>query len=235
MEIITAQQAAEAAKGLTFEAVWAALMENRQQINESRKQMDESRKRMDEQMDESRKQMDESRKRMDERMDESRKRMDESQQRTEKSLDRLSKEIGSLGNTLGRVSEGLFSADLHKKFNELGFPFTKQGPHVKFYDNGKVLAEADFFLENGEYAMAVEVKTELKIDDVNDHMQRIAVIRGYFDERCDKRILIGAVAGVTFHDNVQKYAWKQGLYVITQSGDSITIADTPKGFKPREW
>ena len=35
MEMMTAEQAAEAAKGLTFEKVWAALMESRQQMKES--------------------------------------------------------------------------------------------------------------------------------------------------------------------------------------------------------
>ena len=45
METTTAEQAAEAAKGLTFEVVWAALMENRQQMQEMQK---ESQKRSDE-------------------------------------------------------------------------------------------------------------------------------------------------------------------------------------------
>ena len=45
MEIITAEQAAEAAKGLTFEKGWAALMESRQRLEESR---EESEKRFQE-------------------------------------------------------------------------------------------------------------------------------------------------------------------------------------------
>jgi len=214
MEIITAEQAAEAAKGLTFEKVWAALME-------SRIRMEESQKETQKQIDESQKRLEESQK--------------ESQEKTDKILAELSKNIGGIGNTLGRMSEGLFSVELHKKFNEIGYPFTKQGPHVKFHENGKVIAEADYFLENGEYAMVVEVKTEVKIDDVDDHMQRIAAIRSYFEAHGDSRRLVGAVAGVMLHENVMNYAQKQGLYAITQSGDSITIADLPKDFKPREW
>ena len=210
MEIISAEQAAEAAKGLTFEIVWAALMESRILMHESNK---ETRK----------------------MIEESHNRMAESIRESQKLVDELSKNVGGVNNSLGRFTESLFSVGLDEKFNKLGYPFTKQGAHVKFKDNGKLLAEADYFLEDGEYAMAVEVKTELKEADVDDHMDRLAVIRGYFDARGDKRILVGAVAGSIVNENVLKYAQKQGLYVITQAGDSAVIADLPKGFKAKEW
>ena len=217
MDIITAEQAAEAAKGLTFEKVWAVLMEDRLRMQESQKQMQESQKQMQESYDKTQKQM------------------QESYDKTQRQIDELSKNIGGVGNTLGRLSESMFAVELYKKFNEIGYPFTKQGPHVKFHENGRVVAEADYLLENGDYVMVVEVKTESKIEDVNDHMQRISAIRSYFDAHGDSRTLVGAVACVMLPENVKNYAQKQGLYVITQSGDSITIADYPKGFKAREW
>ena len=186
MEMITAEQAAEAAKGLTFEKVWAALMESRQRVEEfqieSQKRIDkfhiESEKRIEESRIESQKQMRESRvesqKQMREIYEQTQKEINDSRQRTDKTLAELSKNIGGLGNSLGRLTEVLFSADLWVKFNELGYPFNKQGPHVKFYKDRKVLAEADYLLENGEYAMPVEVKTELTTENVNDlHMTTI--------------------------------------------------------------
>ena len=217
--IISAQEAAEAAKGLTFEIVWAALMEDRRAMAEMRA---ETKKRDEE---------------YNKRMEESQKRMEESRLELEKTMAKTDKQLGRLGNSVGLITESLFSEGLDKKFNELGYPFTKQGPHVKFKEepNGRVLAEADYFLEDGEYAMAVEVKTELKVDDVKDHVERLAVIRKYFDERGDNRILVGAVAGGKVHESVLRYAQKQGLYVITQSGDSAVIAELPEGFKAREW
>ena len=48
MEYMTAEQAAEAAKGLTFEKVWAAMMESRQKMDESDKQIKESNLRIEE-------------------------------------------------------------------------------------------------------------------------------------------------------------------------------------------
>ena len=212
MDIITAEQAAEAAKGLTFEKVWAALMETRQRMEESQK-------------------------RTDKLIAESQKRVEEAQKHTQTKIDELTKNIGGVNNSLGRFMESLFSEGLDSIFNELGYSFTKQGPHTKFKDKprGRILAEADYFLEDGEYAMAVEVKMELKASDVNDHIERIAVIRRYFDERGDKRILVGAVAGGIVHDSVLRYAQRQGLYVITQKGESAVIAEMPEGFKAREW
>ena len=56
MEYMTAEQAAEAAKGLTFETVWAALMETRRRMEESdrsmKERMEESDRSMKERMEE---------------------------------------------------------------------------------------------------------------------------------------------------------------------------------------
>jgi hypothetical protein len=43
------------------------------------------------------------------------------------------------------------------------------------------------------------------------------------------------VAGAIVTDDVCKYAQNKGLYVLTQSGKSIAIADMPKDFTPRKW
>ena len=230
MEYLTAEQAAEAARGLTFEKVWAALMESRLRMEEMRA---ENQKRDEEWRVENQKRDEEFQK----RMEESHQAMKESQQAMKKTVDELSKNIGGVNNSLGRFTESLFSVGLDKRFNELGYEFTKQAPHVKFNDkaSGKVLAEADYFLEDGQYAMAVEVKTDLRITDVDEHVVRIKAIRGYFDERSDKRLLVGVVAGGVIHGNVMQYAHEQGFYVITQAGDSAVIAEPPQGFKAREW
>ena len=239
MDTITAEQAAEAAKGLTFEIVWAALMENRRQmektdrqIQETGRQLRESKKRMDEETRESRERTDRI---LAELKAYTEKTLGDLKNNTEKTLGDLSKNIGGLNNSLGRLSESMFSVGLDEKFNELGYPFTRQGPNVTYKEKGKIIAEADYMLENGEYAMAVEVKTELKEKDIDDHLQRIAAIRGYYDARGDKRILVGAVAGVMVSEKVLKYAHGQGLYVIVQTGDNAAIADTPQGFKAGEW
>ncbi|MDR2179630.1 MAG: hypothetical protein LBP21_04940, partial [Synergistaceae bacterium] len=94
--------------------------------------------------------------------------------------------------------------------------------------------EIDLFLENGDCAVAVEVKANLKTDDVSDHMNRMKKLRVYADARKDSRKFYGAVAGAIISENVRKFALKNGLYVIAQTGDTMTI-DVPEGFKPKAW
>ena len=83
--------------------------------------------------------------------------------------------------------------------------------------------------------MAVEVKTKLTNDKVDEHISRISKIRSYMDERSDTRKIVGAVAGGVISDKTIEYAHSNGLYVITPSGDTVAIAATPDGFELKEW
>ena len=93
---------------------------------------------------------------------------------TSKTVADLSKNIGGLGNMQGRLTEAMFEPELCAKFYEIGFSFDSQSSRHKFPINGRSIAEADFFLQNGEYAMPVEVKTELSVGDVDEHIERLA-------------------------------------------------------------
>jgi hypothetical protein len=129
----------------------------------------------------------------------------------------------------------MFSADLRAKFNEFGYEFTRQGNDVEYAEGKQVITEVDVFLENGEYVLLAEVKTDLKLEFVKDHLERIEIVRQYMDKRNDTRKIIGAVAGGVVSKSVLEYAQKQGLFVIVQSGESSTIADLPQGFVARTW
>ena len=217
MEEMTAEQAAEAAKGLTFEKVWVMFME-------SKKSMDESFARTEESFT-----------RTEESFARSEKRTEESLARMEKTVSALSKNIGELGNTLGRFTEAMFETELWKKFAALGFTFERQSSDVKYRKYGQVIAQMDLFFENCDYAMPVEVKTELNNNDVDEHLERIEKVRHCLDERNDARKLVGAVAGGIVSESTLKYAQNKGLFVIVQNGDSIAIAARPEGFRAREW
>ena len=214
MEPVSAEQAAKAAEGLTFEKVWAALMEDREQMREAKlesgKQEALFRKQFEEQMR-------------------------ETQRENEKLIKELHKSIGGLGNSLGRLMEDMFSAELYKKFSDIGYAFTKQAERVVFTKNGQVLAEVDLLLEDGDYVMIVEIKTSLATDDIDWHLEKMEIIREYMDARGDSRKIIGAVAGGIVARDILKYAYRKGLYVVIQSGDAVKIANAPKNFKAREW
>ena len=206
MEIITAQQALEEAKGMTFEKMWAMMMEDRKRADEDHK-----------------------------RREEDHKQMDEDRKETERIIKDLSKNIGGISNTLGKFTEAMVSMKLRKKFNALGFTFIKQSQRTQFYEGDKVIAEVDFFLENGDYAMLIEVKTELNDEYINDHLERMETVRRCLDARNDERKLVGAVAGAIIPESALNYAHRKGLFVIAQNGESFSIAKAPEGFKAREW
>ena len=207
MKYMTAEEAAEAAKGLTFEKVWAALMETRQRMEESQQ--------------------------------ETQRKLDETHRKNEKTIadlkEELSKNVGGISNTLGQLTEAMFSPELDKKFSEYGYCFETQANNKTFKKDRQFVAEVDSVLENGEYVMLVEIKTKLAVEYVNEHLERIEKIRQYMDERGDCRKIVGAVAGGVVSESVQVYAQNKGLFVVIQSGNAAMIADTPKDFKVREW
>jgi hypothetical protein len=136
---------------------------------------------------------------------------------------------------LGDLVEHLAAPNILDKFNVLGFEFGKAGTNVRFRDAGRVLlAEVDILLENGDIALAVEVKAKLTIPDVQKHMARMEKLRRYADEHGDPRRLMGAVAWAIIPGGVKSFAVDNGFYVLEQTGDTVKI-DVPEGFTPREW
>ena len=159
---------------------------------------------------------------------------DRKMQETGRQIKELSKNIGGLNNAFGKWAEEMVSAKLWEKFRAIGYAFTHGGPH-EFWEGGRVAAQVDVLLENGEYAMAVEVKSELTAEDVDDHIRRIGKVREQLDKRGEARKLAGAVAAMVAPKEGRKYALKKGLYVLVQSGDTVVLAEPPEGFAVREW
>jgi hypothetical protein len=46
--------------------------------------------------------------------------------------------------------------------------------------------------------------------------------------------LLGAVAAITFDSGADRYAYRQGLFVLAQSGESMAILNDAV-FEPRVW
>jgi hypothetical protein len=131
---------------------------------------------------------------------------DRQMKETARRLKETDKMIGNLGSRLGEVIEHIMSPKLHEKFEELGLYFTRASRNHELKDqNKKRMAEIDVFLENSEYAMAVEVKTRLTREDVQDHVKRLEILRKVADAHEDKRKYLGAVAGAVVDQEVSAY------------------------------
>ena len=149
---------------------------------------------------------------------------------------KLRQDFERFGISQGEQIEAVF-VDLGTKFNDQGFHFPKEAEgRVRFLGkNRQVLAEVDKLLENGEVMMAVEVKSKLKKDDVDGHIERLGILSQYNKVHNDQRKVLGAVAGGVVADNVRSYAQSKGLYVIVRNGNSVDIAPLPKNFVPKSW
>jgi hypothetical protein len=231
MPKMTAAEAAEWGKSLSFEKVWAALMESDRRFETMRAEAAEWRAEAAERGKEVDKKFAETAAHIKAMSAEAAERS----KKTEKQIKELSKNIGGVNRSLGKSTEYMFNAKMWVKFNELKYEFTKGAPNVKFLEGNRIIAEADMFMENGEYVMPAEIKTDLTTEDVDDHLERIKKIRQYMDRHSDKRTIVGAVAGAIVPDNVRAYAQKKGLYVMVPSGKAVAVADMPPGFTPSKW
>jgi hypothetical protein len=193
-------------QGLTFEKVWAALMEDREHIKTIGEQM---------------------------KADTAQMKADTAQMKEQ--MRATDKRVGELANRFGDMVEHMVLPNLVTKFEELGFTFIKANrTEIKDRAHG-IFMEIDALLENGDKVMAVEIKTKPNIDDIHDHIERMEKLRKFADLHNDKRAYLGAVAGVVFGEGVMTYALKKGFYVIQPSGDTFTITEPKDGCQPREW
>jgi hypothetical protein len=93
--------------------------------------------------------------------------------------------------------------------------------------------EIDIVAVNGSKLVAVECKSRLSKDDVNDFVTRLQRFKVAFPQFREFRIY-GAVAGIEIDQGIDAYAYRQGLFVIKQSGETVKIANDdlfqPVGF-----
>jgi hypothetical protein len=155
---------------------------------------------------------------------------------TDKKIQATHRAIDRLSSRQGELIEHIVLPNIKEKFNALGYVFTRAGPNVDITDpQGRSLTEVDIMLENGDYVLALEVKTKPTVEDVRDHVKRMEILRSYADEHQDKRKYLGAVAGGIMGKEVRDFALKTGFYVLEQSGDTVKLTASPAPWKPRAW
>jgi hypothetical protein len=136
----------------------------------------------------------------------------------------LQQSFGGLSRSIGGISESMLIPHLVEKFKNLGFKFEIINHRRKITnDEHGIYTEIDAFLESTTQAMAVEVKTTLRRDEVDYHVERMEKIRRHADSCNDKRQFWGAMAANIIDDDTRRYALKQGFYIIEPSGEDVKI------------
>jgi len=149
---------------------------------------------------------------------------------TDKKIAEVSKTVAALTGKWGRFVEGLIAPGTISMFKERGIEVEKVYQRVRAHKDGKEI-EIDILAINKEYAVLIEAKSTLGIEDVNEHIERLKAFKRFFPEYSDRKV-IGAVAGG--EEGADKFAYHQGLFVIGQTGETVKILND-KTFKPKIW
>jgi hypothetical protein len=149
----------------------------------------------------------------------------DSHKKTSLEIKAVNTSIGKLGNRLGEFVEEAVRPSAVRLFRGCGIEVHEVQQNIVANRNGESL-ELDLLVVNDKDAVAIECKSHLSIDDVNEHLERLDKIKRVLPRYKDNRVL-GAVAGMVIPENVARYAIRKGLYVIGQNGDHLELRNEP--------
>jgi hypothetical protein len=145
---------------------------------------------------------------------------------------RVDEQLGQLGNRLGEFVEWQVRPAAVKLFQARGVNVHELYPGASAQrPEGSI--EIDLLVVNETEAVVIEVKSKLSQADVDEHLERLAKFKQLMPRYRDVRAL-GAVAGMVVPEEVARYAYRKGLFVLAQSGDSVVILNDDQ-FRPRAW
>ncbi|MBF0146803.1 MAG: DUF3782 domain-containing protein [Magnetococcales bacterium] len=154
-------------------------------------------------------------------------------QETDRLVKEVSRQIGQLGSRWGEFVEEMVAPACETLFLDRGIPVHRVHQRVKAKYPGNRHMEIDLLVVNTDVVVLVEVKSELWVGDVREHLNRLEEFKGFFPEYVDRRVM-GAVAGIVVEEHVEGFAMNEGLFVIVQSGDAVKLAND-KEFNPKTW
>jgi len=209
----------------TADEVWQLLGE----LIQSQK---ETERLLQEQSQESDRHFQETERLLQEQFQESDRRFRETERVMKEQNRRVDEQLGKLGNRLGEFVEWQVRPAAVRLFKERGIDVTELSSDLSVQKGDEGL-EIDLLVVNGSEAIAIEVKSKLTKADVDEHLERLDKFKRLLPRYQGLKIL-GAVAAMVTPSEVARYAYRQGLFVITQSGDNLVILNDQK-FKPKAW
>ncbi|GAB0057669.1 hypothetical protein SIID45300_02001 [Candidatus Magnetaquicoccaceae bacterium FCR-1] len=147
-------------------------------------------------------------------------------------LREVSQQLGRLGGRLGEFIEEMIKPVCLNLFQARGIPVDELFARVKKIKAGRTM-EIDLMLANTVAVVLIEVKSRLTAEDVQEHLDRLACFKAFFPRYADCRVY-GAVAGMVIASEADRFAMNQGLFVITQNGENVHLANADD-FVPRDW
>jgi hypothetical protein len=145
-------QTREPQRGLTFEDVWAAMMDTDKKFKETERLIKDMAEKSKLEWEE----------------------IHRLTKETDRKMQETGRQIGKLGNRFGEMVEYMIVPNLVARFKELGFEFNETHRDTVIANKEhNIFTEVDAFLENGDKVMIVEIKNKPTIDDIKDHVKRM--------------------------------------------------------------
>jgi len=201
------------------ELVYKGFKETDERIAEHRRELDE--------------QLKKERRESDERIEKERQKTERQWRETDRRIERLHQEIGGITDSLSRFTEQTVFPATKQLFGERGIELNRLYANFEAHLNGDNM-ETDVIGLGLESAVLIEVKLRLRQADVEEFLGK--KLPRFFDFFPSFRqpALYGGVAGLSIDKGVDRFAYRKGLFVISQTGDNLRILNDKK-FRPRSF
>lgn len=151
---------------------------------------------------------------------------------TDEEIKQVGRRIDALGGKWSRFVEGLIAPGAVAMFQEKGIEIDRIFQRVEAHKDGDNL-EIDILGVNREYALLIEVRSTLGVGDVKEHVERMKAFKRFFPEYGDRKV-VGAIAGIVIDEGADRFAYRQGFFVIGQTGEAVKILNDER-FEPKTW
>jgi len=151
-------------------------------------------------------------------------------QDTDKKLRKLE---GLFTSQWGKLVEAMVQPAALKLFQDRGIEVNRAMQRV-VVRKGDLQKEFDIVLVNGDTVVVVEVKSTLKVEDVKYHIECLKRFYDYLPEYTGKKVF-GAVAYISCDEKSDLFAFKNGLFVITLTGEDLIEIKNKTDFNPKNF
>ena len=204
----------------------------REMSQETTRKFQESERIFREMSQESTRKLQESERISREMSEEARREFREMSRETDRKIKAASESIGRLGNKLGDFVEYMVRPAAVRLFQERGIIVHEVHQHVASQRGDEGL-EIDLLVVDDSDVIAIECKSSLIAEDVNEHLARLEKFKRLLPVYAEKQVM-GAMAAMVLPDEVARYAYRHGLFVIAQNGDHLEVRNDAV-FRPRVW
>ena len=149
-----------------------------------------------------------------------------------RTVERTSRAVDSLTSRWGRFVEELVEPSVLELFQAKGIDVKEIYPRARVKRQG-IAMEIDILAVDETDLVLVECKSRLSKDDVDEFLEKLSRFKEPFPHYNNYQAY-GAIAGIEINEGIDRYAYRQGLFVIKPAGNTVKIVNNDN-FQPKIW